>query len=181
MFSKRGTKLSFRSRLPPAPLACPAAVAKDGFSLREGERPSGHQRAGAVTLDGSATNVKVWSEYLSRVTARSVNVECESCMRLFCVASVNAQGAPVGQVHEPTSSGRHIWKPLMPKALSLVLLGGTQITPVVVAKKLVRTLATSSSPAGRRRRSSHTASSCQHRPQQGLGSPGRCGTCCLFL
>ena len=41
-------------------------------------------------------SVKVWSEYLSRVTARSVNVERESCMRLFCVASVNAQGAPHG-------------------------------------------------------------------------------------
>ena len=39
----------------------------------------------AITLE-YASIVKVWSEYLSRVTARGVNVERESCMRLFCVA-----------------------------------------------------------------------------------------------
>ena len=44
-------------------------------------------KAGPESLSGSdSISVKVWSEYLSRVTARGVNVERESCMRLFCVA-----------------------------------------------------------------------------------------------
>ena len=40
MFSKRGAKLSFRSRLPPAPLASPDAAAEDEVSLREGDLPA---------------------------------------------------------------------------------------------------------------------------------------------